>query len=291
MKQFAITAFLFFLRAFAFGQIVNDDMTFFTYSYDKTILKKSKVETVTIEMFFSDGRSSGKTIFHFDKEGLLTRQTKQDTSGIPQREIYFITNIHNDLISRIQKDYELNRIDTVIYFKSYEGDKLIKDSSSDIHFSFNYEYNKNGKLLKTIVNTNFGLGYNTKRVMINKLDSLDRIINIVETVYQNENDLKGTVFSNREIFYYNNGKIEKEVEKINNSNPLFANNGSINYVYDSSGNLTQILRTNAASYIYTYNDKGLITTKKMDMKLESDDFLDTNTKIETFDKYRYTFRR
>jgi len=55
--------------------------------------------------------------------------------------------------------------------------------------------------------------------------------------------------------------------------------------------LTQILRTNAASYIYTYNDKGLITTKKMDMKIASDDFIDTNTKIKTLDKFSYTFRQ
>lgn len=291
MRQLAITAFLFIPTLFAFGQIVNDDMAFFNYSYDKTIIKLKKVETLTIQMYFPDGRSPGKTIYHFDKEGLLTRQTIQDTIGIPKSEFYFITNNHNDLISIIQKDYEHNRIDTVIHFKSYEGDKIIKDSSSDIHISFNYEYNKNGKLLKTIVNTNLGIGYNTKRVIINKLDSLNRIINIVETVYQNEKDLKGTLFSNRDIFYHDNGKIQKEVEKINSNNPLFANNGSINYVYDSNGNLTQILRTNAASYIYTYNDKGLITTRKMDMNLKSDEFLDTDTKIETFDKYSYTFRQ
>ena len=291
MRQFTITAILFIQTFFAFGQIINDNMTFFNYSYDKTIIKLKKVETITIQMYFSDGKSSGKTIYHFDKKGLLTRQTIQDTTGIPEREFYFITNNHNDLISTIEKDYEHNRIDTVIYFKSYEGDKLIKDSSSDIPVSYSFEYAKNGELLKTIVNTNFGLGFNRKRVIINKLDSLDRIINIVETVYQNEKDLKGTLFSNRDIFYYDNGKIEKEVEKINSNNPLFVNSGSINYVYDSNGNLTQILRTNAASYTYTYNDKGLIATKKMDMILERDDFLDIDTKFETLDKFSYTFRQ
>jgi len=291
MRQFAITAFLFIQTAFAFGQIVNDNMTFFNYSYDKTIIKLKKVETITIQMYFPDGKSSGKTIYHFDKEGLLTRQTIQDTTGIPKSEFYFITNKYNDLISTIEKDYEHNKIDTVIYFKSYEGDKLIRDSSSRIHFSFNYEYTKNGKLLKTIVNTNLGLGYNTKRVIINKLDSLDRIINIVETVYENEKDLKGALFSNRDVFYYDNGKIEKEVEKINSNNPLFINSGSINYVYDSNRNLTQILRTNAASFTYTYNDKGLIATNKMDMILESDEFLDTDTKFETLDKFSYAFRK
>jgi hypothetical protein len=291
MKQFTIVVFLFIQPAFVFGQIVNDDMNFFNYSYDKTIIKSRKVKTVTIEMYFSNGKSSGKTIYHFDKEGLLTRQTIQDTTGIPKSEFYFIANNHNDLISRIEKDYEHNRIDTVIYFKSYEGGKLTKDSSSDIPASYSYEYAKNGELLKTIVNSNFGLGYNRKRVIINKLDSFDRVINIVETIYLNEKDLKGTTVSNRDIFYYDNGKIEKEVEKVNSNNSLFANNGSITYMYDSRGNLIQRLRTNAASYNYTYNDKGLIETKKMDLILNSDDFLDTDTKFETLDKFSYTFRQ
>ena len=40
-----------------------------------------------------------------------------------------MTNSHKDLILRIQKDYENNKIDTAVYFKSYDRDKLIKDSS------------------------------------------------------------------------------------------------------------------------------------------------------------------
>ena len=99
MRQFTITACLVIHTAFAFGQIVNDDMTFFNYSYDKKLIKLKKVETLTIQMYFSDGKSSGKTIYHFDKEGLLTRQTIQDTIGILKSEFYFITNNHNDLIS------------------------------------------------------------------------------------------------------------------------------------------------------------------------------------------------
>jgi len=163
MRELTITAILFIQTAFAFGQLVNDDMTFFNYDYDKTIIKLKKVETVTIQMYFSNGESSGKAIYLFNKEGLLTRQTIQDATGILKREFYFSTNYHNDIISRIQKDYEHNSTDTVIYFKSYDGDKLIKDSSSEIPISFNYAYSKNGKLIKTIVNTNFGPDNNTKR--------------------------------------------------------------------------------------------------------------------------------
>ena len=68
MRHFMITVILIFFTAFTFGQIVNDDMAFFNYSYDNNIIKSNKVETVTIEMFFSDGKSLGKTTYHFDKE-------------------------------------------------------------------------------------------------------------------------------------------------------------------------------------------------------------------------------
>ena len=290
MKQFTITIYLFIHTIFAFGQIANDDLNFFNYSYDKAIIKRNKVETVTIEMSFSEGKSSGKTIYHFDKEGLLTRQAILDSNGKLKREFYFTTNSHKDLISRIQKDYEYKRVDTVHYFKSYAGDKLIKDSSGEIPVSYHYEYTSKGNLFKTIVSSNFGLGNNIKRVTVNKFDILNRTTSSVETVFQNETDSTGTVFSDKDIFYDNNGKIEREVEKQNSKYSWMANKGSINYVYDLSGNLTQILRTNAASCIYTYNAKGLITTRKMTMNFDSDGIIDTETKIETFDKFSYTFR-
>ena len=69
-----------------------------------------------------------------------------------------------------------------------------------------------------------------------------------------------------------------------------ANKGSINYSYDQNGNLTEILRNNVASYYYTYNDKGLITKRRMNIKLDRDDILDKAIKVKSFDKFSYTFR-
>jgi len=69
------------------------------------------------------------------------------------------------------------------------------------------------------------------------------------------------------------------------------NKGTINYEYDSSGNLTKMLRSNAASYSYVYNEKGLIATKKMLMYLKSEASIDKEKKFETIDKFTYTFRQ
>ena len=291
MRYFVITAFLLLNTAFTFGQIVNDGTAFFNYNYNKNLIKKNKVQSITIEMFDSGGKNLGMTIYNFDKDGLLTSQSIKDSSGLLKREYYFSVNSHNDLVSRIQNDYEYNRIDTVTYFKIYVGDKLIKDSSSEIPISYNYEYDKNGFLLKTIISSNYGLGNKTKRVIVNKIDSLGKVINITETVYKNDDKNTATKFSDRNIFYNDKGKVEKEIEKLNSKYSWMANKGSVNYVYDSSGNVLQINRTSAASYSFTYDEKGLITTEKIKIKLEKDDIIDTEIEITTLDKYAYTFRQ
>lgn len=241
-------------------------------------------------MSFKDGKISAKSIFYFDKDGLLTKQSVVDTSGKLLREFCFLTNSYRDLIYRIQHDYEYNHVDTVKYFKSYLGDKLIKDSSSVQPISYNYEYGLNGKIFKTVIVSNFGLGNYRKRVTINKFDSLNRMSNSIETVYQNANDTIGIIFSDRDYYYSKDGRIESEVEKLNSKNSWMANKGSIKYSYDQNGNLKEILRDNAASCSFIYNGKGLITKKIMYMKFGSDDFIETETKIETFDKFSYTFR-
>jgi len=290
MKQFTILISLLIQIFFAFGQIPNDDQNFFNYTYDKSIIKSNKVKTVTIELSFKDGKISAKSIFYFDKNGLLTKQSVVDTSGKLLREFFFLTNSYGDLIYTIQNDYEFNQVDTVKYFKSYLGDKLIKDSSSVQPISYNYEYSMNGKIFKTVIVSNFGLGNYRKRVTINKFDSLNRISNSIETIYQNVNDTIGIVFSDRDYFYSKNGRIESEVEKLNGKNSWMANKGSIKYSYDQNGNLKEILRDNADSCSFIYNDKGLITKKIMYLKFGSDDFIETETKIEAFDKFSYTFR-
>ena len=283
MKGKLIILLFSFVTAVLHAQNVNNDLNFFSYNYDKSILKRNKVETVTIETFYSDRVSSTKAIYHFDNQGLLKKQIILDSTGIALNEFYFITNSHEDLVTRIKKDYPSNKVDTVFYVKSYEKDKLIKDSSSDIPLSYNYEYNKAGKLSRTIIYSYFDLVNKKRRIILNRFDSSGKVINISETVYQNENDLTGSLFSNRDISYNQTGKIVKESEKLNNANSFLGNYGTIIYGYNSKGKLVKVLRENAASYFYTYNHQGLIKSQKMIMKID-------DTKVETLSKYTYTFR-
>ena len=291
MRHYTIIALLLFVKTFTFAQIVNDDMAFFNYTYNKNLFKINKVETVSIESFFSGKKSAATTIYYFDKNGLLTKRTLKDRMGVVKNETYFITNSKNDIASKIQNDYEYKKFDTAIFYKLYDGKRLIKDSSSEIPIGYNYDYDKMGILLKTTIYLNSSLGNNSKRIIINNLDSLKRIKNIVETLYQNNENTTSTEYSNRDIFYNKNGKVEKEIEKLNSKYSWMCNNGSVNYLYDSVGNLIKSNRANAASYTYTYNDNGLIATKQMEMKVEKDAFMDTNIDITTLEIYKYIFRK
>lgn len=88
MRHYTIIALLLFVKTFTFAQIVNDDMAFFNYTYDKNLFKINKVETVSIESFFSGKKSATTTIYYFDKNGLLTKRTLNDRMGVVKNEIY-----------------------------------------------------------------------------------------------------------------------------------------------------------------------------------------------------------
>ena len=171
MKHIAITATLLALKTFTFGQIVNDETSFLNYTYNKDLFKNNKIEAVTIESFYSGKKGSTTTTYHFNNRGLLIKQTRQDTVGILKKEIAFVFNSHNDITSRIEKDYEYKKNDTINFYKLYDGERLIKDSSGEIPDSYSYDYNKRGIILKTTIYSNLGSGIISKRNILNTLDS------------------------------------------------------------------------------------------------------------------------
>lgn len=283
MKQFSFTiTFIFFVKT-ALGQKVNDDFAFFNYNYNRGLIKHNKVEVVIVNLY-SKGISSGKIKFYFDTAGLLIKEIISDSSENIKREFRFTTNSHKQIVGRKQIDYEFNRTDSVKYFKIYDGQKLVNDSSSEMPVRYEYVYDKKGNLINSIVYSNFGSGNMTKRVTEYTIDGFGRPSKIIETVYQKTKDSIGAVFSNRNIFYNEKGNVIKETESLNNENSWPANKGSITYVYDRFENLVQILQTNAASYKFTYNKMGLITSKQTNITIDESNF-------ETFHKYTYIFRK
>lgn len=281
IRKLLFTITLILLTITLFSQSVIDDVSLFNNTYDRELIKRNKVTTVIIEMYFRN-KSSGKHKFYFNTAGRLIKEVYFDFAGKKLGEYYFTFDKHNQLTGTKQIDYDHNKTYSTTYFRTYFNGKLVKDSSTLLPVCNEYKYDKKGNLIQTIVSSNLGVGYANKRIVLYTLDSLEKITNIRETVYQ-EKDSIGNVFSNRDIFYNASGKMYKEVEKINTEG-LMSNTGSITYIYDSFGNLTQLLRTKAASYYFKYNNKGLITSKRMTMVLD-------DSKIETIDKYYYIFQQ
>lgn len=290
MKQIAIFLCLFSWFAYSYGQAKNNTtLNFFSFKYDKHLLKKNKVATITIEMFNQFESDSNKQIYSFDKEGVLKKCIIQDKKGNVLREFYFSTNSHKDLISKIQKDNETYKVDTILYFKNYENNKLIKDSSSELPVSYYYEYNAMGGLTKMVTNLNYGVGYKTKKVILNKFNHSGRISNSKEIVFENENDSVGKIVSDKYFFYSRKGKLEKEVEKFKSTFSLMSNTGTTNYIYDSRGNLIKVINTHGVTYTYTYNKKGLMITIKNGLELKPDALDTKGLKIESIEKFTYTY--
>ena len=66
--------------------------------------------------------------------------------------------------------------------------------------------------------------------------------------------------SDRTIIYESN-RIKKVVEKIPNG-AFPTNKGILEYTYDDSNNLVSTLSNATSSYYYTYDNKGLLITKR-----------------------------
>ena len=290
MRVFLLISFLFFHITSALGQKDHAQIHTKNYGYDQELIKQNKIEEIIIEIVSSDGNNSSGSTLYFNPEGLLIKQTNQDSLGILKQEYSFISNSYGDLIVKIEKDFEYNTTDTINYFKHYFKEKLIKDSSSQLPMSYDFKYAQNGKVQEKTINTNLGLGYKSRNITTYQFDSSNRVINIKETVFRSEEDMTGTLMSNRDVYYNESGKVEKELENVLIKNSLIGNHGSINYEYDNSGNLALIQKEKGASFNYRYNDKGLILTELMKINIGRDQIIETDTRIKILYKYSYKFR-
>jgi hypothetical protein len=240
------------------AQTVNTDKTFFDYSYDKETIKKHKIQSVKIEMKFLNDEIFSRQIFSFDRNGLLTKQTILDSIGKPTSEFYYIVDAHSELNYRDHVNYESNKNETDTFFKVYNGNKLISDSSSSMPVKYYYEYDKAGNILKTIAYMNYAVGYEATVTTSYKRDRNNKLQAISETIFRNETKME-MPYSTR-LFYYNNaGQLVKETKSM---------------VYESPSAQNTI--------IYTYNKNGLLRTKKHVID-------DEDLKITTIDNFTYTY--
>lgn len=284
-KPFSIIFFI--LVSFSsFGQNLNDDAAYFFYRYDKSVIKRNKIASLTIDLVVMENKPGATKVHYFDKEGNLTKISDLDSNGVTKGEYFFFVNEHQDLVTRIFNDYELNKKDTVRYFKSYEKGKLIKDSSTEYSSCTEFSYNPSGQIIQKVSTDYFSKNNFRKKIVSYTLDGLGRINNCKESFFMNKFDTIGTIYSNRDYYYNKQGLLEKEFENIKNTDLV----GTITYQYNPLGQLVLWKREKAATYSYTYNSKGLLTTVLMDMYVEPDAFMPEEIKILAKDIYRYSTR-
>jgi len=231
----------------SFGQNLNDDAAYFFYRYDKSVIKRNKIASLTIDLVVMDNKPGATKVHYFDKEGNLTKISDLDSNGVTKGEYFFLVNEHQDLVTRIYKDYELNKKDTVRYFKSYEKGKLIKDSSTEYSSSTEFSYNPSGQIIQKVSTDYFSKNNFRKKIVSYTLDGLGRINNCKESFYMNKFDTIGTIYSNRDYYYNKQGLLEKEFENIKNTDLV----GTITYHYNPLGQLVLWKREKGATYSYT----------------------------------------
>ena len=120
----------------------------------------------------------------------------------------------------------------------------------------------------------------SKRIIKNQFDNSGKLIEVKEVVSNKISDTFGFLLSHR-LLKYKGDKVWKEEEMVSLNSGMPVNRGTIEYQYDLTGNLISIKSKLVASRFYTYNQKGLLSTKKTVMPGEFDNILFR-------DNYRYT---
>jgi hypothetical protein len=286
MKKLLVLYTLLLLNQLSFSQ-VNDDITFFENSYDKKLIVANQIETVNIKMY-SHGSFFSSSHYDFDKLGNLTNLIISDSIGKRLSEFNFKYNSYGDLVFRKENNFESGNSYEVNFFKTYKNDRLVKDSSTELPFVYEYYYNENNQLTQTVIS--FDASGKMRKIISNIYGKDDQVVRIIEKIFNANTDTVGTIVSQRLVNYNVNGKKIEEIEEIKDTYG-FLNKGSIEYIYDEKGNLSEIKPINAAWYGYRYNDQGLIISKHIFMDLPDNLLKGKNFKANLEDIYTYGFRK
>lgn len=265
-----------------FAQKINDEKAFFNFTYNKQWIKAQKVESVTVKTIHQNKIRGGTHEFSFDKNGVLLNELISDSTGKKIMEYTFVVNSKGDLVQRIERNYELNEIDTIDFLKEYNNGLLTKETIQKLDVQYAYEYSESGKLIKTEIESMQKGEWISKKIISNEYDNQGRITRQVEKIVGGDSQHPESVFSDRSISYDANGNPVDEVEKISPSGSFIENDGNIHYSYGTSGDLQSVNRTNGASEEFRYDDTGKLISKRHIMPASLN-----STTIE--DTYSYTF--
>lgn len=267
----------------SFGQI-NDENAFFEGTYNKNYIRKLGILSVT-KTSYLDTNKQPTTIYNFDKNGLLKNQSIIDSNGKEQPRFLFTFNKYGDLTQRITLPYENFKADTFIAIREYKEKKVIKERSTYSPFTTQHLYNKKGNRIRTVHPYNNGHITFSRRIIDYEYDQTGKLVHVTDRICNGPSDKIEQWMSDRTITY-SGDNMKKIIEKIPNGE-FPTNNGTVEYSYDSSGNLISIVSDTVVSRYYNYDNKGLLKIKKEKFP----NGLDTFSDASIINEYTYSFRR
>jgi hypothetical protein len=282
LKTLIFISFLF-ATVSSFGQ-VNDENAFFEGTYSKEYIRKHRIVTVT-KTSYMDTNKLPTTIFYFDKNGFLDKQSSIDSNGNEQTRFLFKFNKYGDLTLRITLPYEDYKADTFVTKIEYNNKKVVKESSTYSPLTTEHFYNNKGDRIRTLHPYNNGYITLSRRIVDYKYDEAGKLVHVTDRIYSGSSDKIEQWMSDRTITYLGD-KMQKVIERIPNGD-IPTNKGTVEYSYDSSGNLISIVSDTVASYYFNYDDKGLLKSKRE----KYPEGFDTLSDAKIIDEYTYTFIR
>lgn len=287
MKTALISILLLILSLSVKAQVIDSIYSFYKFKYSKALIKKLKVRSITATSNEKKDTDSSKTVYNFNKEGILTEQINYDADGKVETSYQFFVNKYHHKIKELTQRKYSDRKDSIVYYKTYERGRLIKDSNSLFPSHHVYEFSKRGTILKAIELSNSVYPRITKKVRYFEYGRNNRLIHTRDSLLQPDGE--SYCFSDRTYLYDEKGRLMKEIEKIHLSLPAEENCGEVIYNYDEMGRIESIVVENGMSRYFTYNAKGLIVKTVSRMSINPDRFTDIDTNAVSGEEFRYTF--
>lgn len=241
---------LFLVFHFNVSAQVNDSESFINVNYDKNFIRKHRIKETFVEHYIN-GDTSARSTFEFDSLGLLTKFSILNKTGMRVNDYFFTYNNMGHKTERKNIAYELKKTYIVTYTQKYRDSLLVQETNSEHPGLTTHFYDDKGRRTMSTVFPTADSSLGVKQMMHNHYDAHDRLEGI-EKWFVNE---KGAA-------------------------PIHLSNTK--YVYDSTGNIRNVIQENAASYQLTYDASGLLQTKISVMPNEFH-------KMELKEKYSYRF--
>lgn len=228
---------------------VMDSHSLFDTNYDKAFVKKHKIQQVIIRSTIG-GRKPSVSLFEFDKNGFLLKESISDSPNKKVNEYWFKYNSYGDLIERVNKNYELGKTYTSTWDRTYKDNLLVSERWSLQPFTTQFTYYSDGRLKQSVSSMGEDSIKSIKSYKIFNYDSSGILQSIHEAI---ENPV-----GNMQVF-----------EKTE-------------FIRDSKGRIVAINKLNGFPSVITYDMKGFIKTRRLKMTEEFGN-------IEMLDDYEFVF--